>query len=782
MQTLLLLLLLSHLTGVLPSPVDTTNRTDVGGLVQDHHIDLEWLGTLLKGFGPVLVPQPTPSRQSAVSDDADDNQSESRANGDVGDDSQSESRADADVSDDSQSEIRADANVGDDSQSESRADADVGDGSQSEIRADAGVGDDSQSESRADADVSDDNQSESRADTDVGDPPKEATLIRKPLSVDSDFLEALLASEDEEDITGKDWNYGQLNHDNIENRIEEGATENYAAEIEGLVANANLENSRTDNAIGATESSGGKIRESVTATPGQDFTDDNDEGNTDADESASLNSVEDQDTESDNAIDESREEDLVLGTGTPAISSWYNSEFYDDLYPYTGWEDPGEGWGWPVLPTEVPDTTPEQIHISWGNASSQMVVMWSTRSHGIGRVQYGIAPGNYSQEVAAEYSYFWYGNNEGLQHVYRAVLTDLLLNRTYSYKVVCGEEESPGFQFTAKRDDVDWSPELLVYGDMGRVGGAPSLDRLTREAETGKYAAVLHVGDFAYDLHTQGGKYGDDFMNRIQEIATKLAYMTCPGNHEIEFDFNPYLTRFSMPQSAWPGSMDKMWYSFNLGRAHFISYSSEVYFTESPEEEQYRWLVQDLTEANSAENRTLHPWIIAFGHRPMYCSNVDGDDCTTPRSRVRAGLEELFYRQGVDIIIEAHEHSYERLWPVYNYTLMGTDYRDPRAPVHIISGAAGCNEFDGVCINPMMGPKGENMCLHKPHNGPQRPVVGVPRVAARDVRVRPSARAELHARALGTGAGSQRSGHRLGLDSAAPTSPVWGGMSRKKGR
>ncbi|CAH1270777.1 Hypp4431 [Branchiostoma lanceolatum] len=48
---LVLLFITSHLTGVLPTPVDLTNRTDVGGLVQDQHIDLDWLGTLLKGFG-----------------------------------------------------------------------------------------------------------------------------------------------------------------------------------------------------------------------------------------------------------------------------------------------------------------------------------------------------------------------------------------------------------------------------------------------------------------------------------------------------------------------------------------------------------------------------------------------------------------------------------------------------------------------------------------------------------------------------------------------------------
>jgi len=51
----------------------------------------------------------------------------------------------------------------------------------------------------------------------------------------------------------------------------------------------------------------------------------------------------------------------------------------------------------------------------------------------------------------------------------------------------------------------DWSPQFLVYGDMGRIGGAPSLPRLISEARSGHNTAVLHVGDFAYDLNTLGG-------------------------------------------------------------------------------------------------------------------------------------------------------------------------------------------------------------------------------------------------------------------------------------
>ena len=70
-------------------------------------------------------------------------------------------------------------------------------------------------------------------------------------------------------------------------------------------------------------------------------------------------------------------------------------------------------------------------------------------------------------------------------------------------------------------------------------------------------------------------------------------------------------------------------------------------------------------------------------------------------------LEAVFYKYGVDFIVEGHEHSYERLYPVFNETVTQTNYVNPKAPVHFISGQAGCNEAGGLCVNPTLGAKGE---------------------------------------------------------------------------
>ena len=48
-------------------------------------------------------------------------------------------------------------------------------------------------------------------------------------------------------------------------------------------------------------------------------------------------------------------------------------------------------------------------------------------------------------------------------------------------------------------------------------------------------------------------------------------------------------------------------------------------------------------------------------------------------------------RYSVDLAIWAHEHDWERLWPIYDWKVLngsGDPYVDPKAPVHIITGSA----------------------------------------------------------------------------------------------
>lgn len=138
-------------------------------------------------------------------------------------------------------------------------------------------------------------------------------------------------------------------------------------------------------------------------------------------------------------------------------------------------------------------------------------------------------------------------------------------------------------------------------------------------------------------------------------------------------NFTQYRARFQMP-----GRSENLFYSFNMGPVHFIGFSTEMYFFMQygieQHKRQFEWLQRDLEDASSPAQRAQRPWIITFGHRPMYCSSTSQDWCLRADNPVRVGvpglpqygLERLFYRYGVDVELWAHEHNYERMWPIFD--------------------------------------------------------------------------------------------------------------------
>uniref|UniRef100_A0A3B3V190 Purple acid phosphatase n=1 Tax=Poecilia latipinna TaxID=48699 RepID=A0A3B3V190_9TELE len=342
----------------------------------------------------------------------------------------------------------------------------------------------------------------------------------------------------------------------------------------------------------------------------------------------------------------------------------------------------------PLLVLSVPPiwTQPEQVHLSYPGVLGSMVVTWTTFNKTDSKVEYGLQGGRLF-EMSAEGDATVFvdsGEEKRKMFIHRVTLTGLKPAATYVYH--CGSDEgwSDIFSFTALNSSSSFSPRFALYGDLGNEN-PQSLARLQKETQLGMYDVILHIGDFAYDMHEDNARIGDEFMRQIQSIAAYVPYMTCPGNHESTYNFSNYRNRFSMP-----GQTESLWYSWDLGSAHIISFSTEVYFYLEYGMDlifkQYNWLKQDLEEANKPENRAVRPWIITMGHRPMYCSDDDQDDCTKFDSWVRVGrndikpaapgLEDLFYHYGISL----KKHYKEQ------------PYVNPKAPVHIITGSAGCRE------------------------------------------------------------------------------------------
>jgi phosphodiesterase/alkaline phosphatase D-like protein len=149
---------------------------------------------------------------------------------------------------------------------------------------------------------------------------------------------------------------------------------------------------------------------------------------------------------------------------------------------------------------------PEQVHISFGYQPSQMIVMWSTEDYGDSVVMYGQDQFHLNSKQSGSCWRFTYGNPRGLQYMHRVLLEGLKPGADYWYYVETSGNASDMFYFTSMPAGLSWSPKLLVYGDMGKEGGSQSLPALYKEAASGDYSAILHVGDFAYDLDSDGGE------------------------------------------------------------------------------------------------------------------------------------------------------------------------------------------------------------------------------------------------------------------------------------
>ncbi|XP_067651531.1 uncharacterized protein [Haliotis asinina] len=247
------------------------------------------------------------------------------------------------------------------------------------------------------------------------------------------------------------------------------------------------------------------------------------------------------------------------------------------------------------------------------------------------------------------------------------------------------------------------APAIAVVADMGVKRGEDTMASITKHVNTGEVQLLVHAGDISYADKFGGDSHNNsevwvEYMNLLQPIVSRVPYMVAPGNHEAQFEFAAYLNWLKMPYEE-SGSASPFWYSFDYMGIHFVAYSTEHDF--SPNSTQYLWMEQDLKKAN--QNRENVPWIMVFGHRPLYCTSIVCiERCDIEAPRYRANIEDLLYYQNVDIYMSGHNHQYERSYPVYKKRIAQKDYTNSLSPVYIVNGAAGNPELNDPTFMPFV--------------------------------------------------------------------------------
>ncbi|EGT38552.1 hypothetical protein CAEBREN_31844, partial [Caenorhabditis brenneri] len=279
-------------------------------------------------------------------------------------------------------------------------------------------------------------------------------------------------------------------------------------------------------------------------------------------------------------------------------------------------------------------TTPDQVHLSFTGDMTEMAVVWNTFADASQDVSYG-KKGSGSSSIAKGSSEAWvYGGITRYRH--KATMTGLDYSNEYEYTI-----SSRTFSFKTLSKDPQ-SYRVCVFGDLGYWHGN-STESIIKHGLAGDFDFIVHLGDIAYDLHTDNGNVGDSYLNVFEPLISKMPYMVIAGNHEDDYqNFTNYQKRFAVPDN---GHNDNQFYSFNLGPVHWVGVSTENYgyyysYGMDPVFTQYEWLKNDLTNANA--NRAAQPWIFTFQHRPFYCSNVNSAECQSFENRLVMSIFECF--------------------------------------------------------------------------------------------------------------------------------------------
>ena len=362
------------------------------------------------------------------------------------------------------------------------------------------------------------------------------------------------------------------------------------------------------------------------------------------------------------------------------------------------------------------DGTPEQIHLTWGaDPATSVTVSWASPAPSV-RPRVILRPGPAGRPgriVPATARTYTDGLNGETVWTYHAEITGLASGGSYSYTVTADNDSAEPFTSsftTAPRGRAPF--RFTSFGDLA----TPNTQWVLSYGQSAY--AVAAVESFRPLFHLLNGDlcYANlnpavqpevwrDFGNNNQASAASRAWMPCLGNHEVEFDngpqgFTSYLTRYRLPDNDVPGFRGR-WYSFQVGSVLFVSldaddviYQDAAAFVAGP---------VALTPAASTGNPPIEPgtsfyirgysggaqtawlkrtlaaarrdpsidWIIVQMHQIACSSSATGNGSDLG---IRQAWLPLFDRYHVDLVLNGHDHDYERSFPCRGFdAVAGTE-------------------------------------------------------------------------------------------------------------
>jgi hypothetical protein len=193
---------------------------------------------------------------------------------------------------------------------------------------------------------------------------------------------------------------------------------------------------------------------------------------------------------------------------------------------------------------------------------------------------------------------------------------------------------------------------VMAVGDTCSSGGSPECAQVAQVIRDQHPDAFLHLGDMQYQDGNQSA-----FDSNYARIFADLNPITYPVFGEThDFGWNGYPVAFFNQHSAVAGKLaNAQWgYSYDLGAWHVVALD---YAHPDP--------------AALAADLAAHPsqCLMAVSHAPWQGTPTS----THPTNQLPASYGNLLEQHGVDLILNGHNHVYERwVGPSYTELQVGT--------------------------------------------------------------------------------------------------------------
>jgi len=297
--------------------------------------------------------------------------------------------------------------------------------------------------------------------------------------------------------------------------------------------------------------------------------------------------------------------------------------------------------------------------------STSAVVVWAARESRPAAVQ--VTTGAATATTYNATATFFPASVTGMPfdyYQYQARIDRLSPSTSYAYGLVMNGADvtSCTDRFTTAPATGTGAVTFIAFGDSGV--GSPEQAALAGAMTADNFDIALHMGDVAYGSNDGLGvpnyqQYQSWFFDVYQNWLRSHAVFPAIGNHDdAAAQAKPYLDVFVLPEggasAAFPDDAERF-YSFDYGPVHFVALDTQTAFLDPARRQaQLDWLTADLSA-------TTQPWKIVFFHRPPFSSGTEhGSDLD-----IRSVFGPVFEQYGVQLVLNGHDHDYERTVPIH---------------------------------------------------------------------------------------------------------------------